>query len=123
MSIQEYLAENLRDSLEQEPPELPPGLFELRDADIVDVLNHRTVPDAAHAIQRFPTALAARLCDLPELWRRASILEQLEPTRAAAILEGLSADERATVLRKISPHEQHSLVPTLSKLVRAEVEL
>jgi magnesium transporter len=123
MSIQDELAESLRESLEQEPPNLPRDLFELRDADIVEVLNHLTTPEAAHAVQHFPLALAIRLCDLPELRRRASILEQLESTRAAEILEGLSADERATVLRSMSPHDQHRLVPALSKSVCVEVEL
>src|SRR5262249_35174665 len=123
MSIQQELAEKLRESLEQEPPDLPPDLFELRDADVVDVMNQLTVPEAAHTLKHLPTRLAIRLCDLPDLSRRAPILEQVEPSRAAEILEALSADERAYILRRISPHEQHRLLPALSKLGRAEVEL
>jgi hypothetical protein len=76
MSIREELAQELSDSLEQEPPVLPPALFELRDADIIDVLNDLTVAEAAHTLKQLPLPLAVRLCDLPDLERRPMILEQ-----------------------------------------------
>ncbi len=123
MLDREQLAEALRASLDQEPPNFPPDLFELRDADIVEVLNHLTVPEAAHALGHLPLPLAIRLCDVPDLRRRPTILEQLEPVQAAAILEGLSSDDRAFVLRAMTPHGQHRMLPTLSAPVRAEVTL
>ena len=118
----EELAEQLRGSLEQEPPTLPSDLLELREADVADVLNRLTVPEAAHTLGHLPLPLAIRLSDQPEFRRRAMILEQLDPALAAKIVEALSADERASILRRMSPHERHRLLPNLSSAVRAEVE-
>src|SRR6516225_9326185 len=98
------LVEALRRSLEQEPPLLPPGLLELRDPDIADVLNQLSVVEAAHALKHLPLPLAIRLCDHPEVRRRGMILEQFDPEQAARIIEGLSSDERTFVLRRMSPH-------------------
>ncbi len=122
MSTIEELAEHLRGSLEDEPPTLPPELLDLRDADVADVLNRLTVPEAAHTLSHLPVPLAIRLSDHPELHRRGMILEQLDPKLAARIVEALASDERAYVLRQMSPHERHRLLPSLSADVRAEVE-
>jgi magnesium transporter len=116
------LVEALRQSLEQEPPVLPPGLLELPDPDIADVLNQLSVVEAAHTLKHLPRPLAVQLCDHPELRRRAMILEQFEPEQAAQIIEGLSSDERTYVLRKMSPHECHRLLPKLSNNVRGDAE-
>ena len=119
---QDELVEALRGSLEHEPPVLPPDLLEMREPDLADVLNRLALVEAAHALKHLPLPLATRLCDHPELRRRAMMLEQLDPGQAAAILERLSSDERAYVLRRMSPHERHRLLPSLSTDVRAEAE-
>ena len=116
------LVQALRQSLEQEPPVLPAGVFELRDADIADVLNQLSVVEAAHTLKHLPLPLAVRLCDHAEVRRRGMILEQFEPQEAARIIENLSSDERTFILRGMSPHECHRLLPKLSKEVRAEAE-
>jgi magnesium transporter len=117
------LVEELRQSLTDEPPKLPVNVMELRDADVADVMNQLTVAEAAHVVTHLPQATAVRLFDNPELRRRATILEQLDPSLAAPIVERLSSDERAHVLRRMSPHERHRLVPNLTASVRTEVGL
>jgi len=102
---------------------LPAALLELRDPDIADVLNQMTVGEAAHAISHLPRDTAERLFDEPELRRRATIIEQLDPNQVSKILDRLSADERTDVLRRMNPHARHRLLPELSAATRAEAEL
>jgi magnesium transporter len=117
------LVEELRRSLEQEPPTLPQNVLDLREADIADVLNELSLFEAAHTLRHLPLETAIRLCDQPSLHRRGAILEQLEPAQAAGILLGLSSDERARVLREMSPHERRRMLPSLPQEICAEIEL
>ena len=117
------LVEELRRSLEQEPPTLPQNVLDLREPDVADVLNLLSLFEAAHTLRHLPLETAIRLCDQPSLHRRGAILEQLEPAQAAAILLGLSSDERAQVLREMSPHERRRMLPSLPKEICAEIEL
>jgi Mg/Co/Ni transporter MgtE len=117
------LVEELRRSLEQEPPTLPQNVLDLREADIADVLNELSLFEAAHTLRHLPLETAIRLCDQPSPHRRGAILEQLEPAQAAGILLGLSSDERARVLREMSPHERRRMLPSLPQEICAEIEL
>ena len=119
----DVLVEQLRASLEDEPPRLPPTLLDMRDEDVADVLNQLTVAEAAHVVSHLPDGTAVRLFDQPGMRRRAMILAEIEPGRAATIVEQLSSDERTAILRRIGPHEQHRLLPNLSPAVCTEMEL
>jgi len=123
MSIPEDLVEELRRSLEHEPPTLPANLLDLREADIAEILNQLALLEATHTMEHLPKDVAIAVCDQPTLRRRGTLLEQLDPCQAAGILEGLSSDERAAVLREMSFHDQRRLLPNLRREVRTEVEM
>jgi Mg/Co/Ni transporter MgtE len=117
------LVDELRRSLEHEPPTLPQNLLDLREPDVAEILNQLSLFEAAHTLRHLPIQTAIRLCDQPSLHGRGAILEQLEPAQAAVILEGLSSDERAQVLREMSPHQRRRMLPSLPKEICAEIEM
>ena len=117
----ESLCEEVRESVAGEGTGLPAALAELREAEIVDVLNRLRVSEAAEALRRMALEAAIRVCDQASLRRRAPILSALGPATAARILEGLSSDERAFVIRRMSPHQRHRVLPEVREDVRREV--
>jgi len=95
---------------------------DLAPADLAELFNQLTVPEAAAVVAMLPVQRVIEVFDQPTMRRRAMILEQLEPARGAEILTGLSADERTDIIQKMGLHERHRIVPKLSAEVRAELE-
>jgi magnesium transporter len=95
---------------------------ELAPADLAELFNQLTVPEAAAVVAMLPVQRVIEVFDQPTMRRRAMILEELEPARGAEILTGLSADERTDIIQKMGLHERHRIVPKLSAEVRTELE-
>ena len=95
---------------------------DLAPADLAELFNQLTVPEAAAVVTMLPVPRVIEVFDQPTMRRRAMILEELEPARGAEILTGLSADERTDIIQKMGLHERHRIVPKLSAEVRTELE-
>lgn len=95
---------------------------DLAPADLAELFNQLTVPEAAAVVTMLPVRRVIEVFDQPTMRRRAMILEGLEPARGAEILTGLSADERTDIVQKMGLHERHRIVPKLSAEVRTELE-
>ena len=95
---------------------------DLAPADLAELFNQLTVPEAAAVVTMLPVRRVIEVFDQPTMRRRAMILEGLEPARGAEILTGLSADERTDIVQKMGLHERHRIVPKLSAAVRTELE-
>ncbi|HEV7398075.1 MAG TPA: magnesium transporter [Pyrinomonadaceae bacterium] len=95
---------------------------DLAPADLAELFNQLTVPEAAAVVTMLPVPRVIEVIDQPTMRRRAMILEAIEPARAAEIVAGLSADERTDIIQKMGQHERHLIVPKLSEDVRAELE-
>jgi magnesium transporter len=95
---------------------------DLAPADLAELFNQLTVPEAAAVVSMLPVQRVMEVFDQPTMRRRAMILEELEPARGAEILTGLSADERTDIIQKMGLHERHRIVPKLSAEVRTELE-
>ncbi len=95
---------------------------DLAPADLAELFNQLTVPEAATVVTMLPVQRTIEAFDQPTMRRRAAILEKLEPTRGAEILAGLSADERTDIIQKMGQHERHRVVPKLAPDLRAELE-
>jgi magnesium transporter len=97
-------------------------VVDLAPADLAELFNQLTVPEAAAVVAMLPVPRVVEVFDQPTMRRRAMILEELEPARGAEILTGLSADERTDIIQKMGLHERHRIVPKLSAEVRSELE-
>lgn len=95
---------------------------DLAPADLAELFNQLTVPEAAAVVAMLPVPRTIEVFDQPTMRRRAAILEELEPTRGAEILAGLSADERTDIIQKMGQHERHRIVPKLAPEMRTELE-
>jgi magnesium transporter len=95
---------------------------DLRPADLAELFNQLTVPEAATVITMLPVSRVTELFDQPTMRRRAAILEQLPPALGAQILSNLSADERTDIIQRMRQHQRHRIVPKLSDEIRAELE-
>lgn len=95
---------------------------DLAPADLAELFNQLTVPEAAAVVTMLPVTRTIEVFDQPTMRRRAAILEELEPTHGAQILAGLSADERTDIIQKMGQHERHRIVPKLEPVLRAELE-
>jgi magnesium transporter len=95
---------------------------DLRAADLAELFNQLTVPEAATVVTMLPVQRVTEVFDQPTMRRRAAILEELEPARGAEILTNLSADERTDIIQRMRQHQRHRLVPKLSSEIRAELE-
>ncbi len=95
---------------------------DLRPADLAELFNQLTVPEAATVVTMLPVQRVTEVFDQPTMRRRASILEELEPARGAEILSNLSADERTDIVQKMRQHQRHRIVSKLSAEIRAELE-
>jgi magnesium transporter len=95
---------------------------DLAAADLAELFNQLTVPEAATVVSMLPVQRVIEVFDQPTMRRRAAILEELDPARGAEILTGLSADERTDIVQKMGLHERHRIVPKLSAEIRKELE-
>jgi magnesium transporter len=95
---------------------------DLAPADLAELFNQLTVPEAAAVVGMLPVPRTIEVFDQPTMRRRAAILRELEPMRGAEILAGLSADERTDVIQRMGQHERHRIVPKLAPDLRAELE-
>ncbi len=95
---------------------------DLRPADLAELFNQLTVPEAATVVTMLPVERVTEVFDQPTMRRRASILEELEPAHSAQILTNLSADERTDIIQRMRLHQRHRIVPKLSVEIRAELE-
>lgn len=95
---------------------------DLAPADLAELFNQLTVPEAAAVVTMLPVPRVIEVFDQPTMRRRAMILESIEPARVAEIVAGLSADERTDIIQKMGLHERHLIVPKLSEDVRSELE-
>jgi len=122
MPTPEDLLERIRLRLEESFVGIGEVVADLPPADVVDLLNHLKLQEAASVLSMLSISRAIEVCDQPTLQRRPAIFEKLDPARAAQILEGLSADERADIMGGMGEHERRRLLPKLSAEVREEVE-
>ena len=122
MPTPEDLLERIRLRLDESFVGIGEVVADLAPADLVDLLNHLKLQEAASVLSMLPFARAIEVCDQPTLRRRPAIFEKLDPGRAAQILEGLSADERADIVGGMGEHERRRLLPKLSAEMREEVE-
>src|SRR4051794_18248185 len=113
------LAEHIRCHLHGDRGAIPEHLVSLRDADVADVLNDLSPPEAADVLLMLPEERVARVAAEPRLRRRGELFVELEPARAANLLNDLPADQRAEVLRLMSPHDRTKLLPQLAAHARA----
>jgi len=95
---------------------------DLAPADLAELFNQLTVPEAAAVVSMLPVPRVIEVFDQPTMRRRAMILEEIEPQRCADILTGMSADERTDIIQKMGVHERHRIMPKLSAEVRTELE-
>ncbi len=95
---------------------------DLAPADLAELFNQLTVPEAAAVVSMLPVPRVIEVFDQPTMRRRAMVLEHVEPERGAEILAGLSADERTDIVQKMGLHERHRIVPKLPAEVRTELE-
>ena len=89
---------------------------ELAPADLAELFNQLTVPEAAAVVTMLPVARVIEVFDQPTMRRRAAILEEIDPARGAEILSGLSADERTDVIQRMRLHQRHRVLPKLSEV-------
>lgn len=122
MPTPEDLLERIRLRLEESFVGIGEVVGDLAPEDLVDLLNHLKLQEAASVLSMLPFARAIEICDQPTLRRRPAIFEKLDPGRAAQVLEGLSADERADIMGGMGEHERRRLLPKLSAEMREEVE-
>ena len=95
---------------------------DLRPADLAELFNQLTVPEAATVVTMLPVPRVTEVFDQPTMRRRAAILEQLPPGIGGQILSNLSADERTDIIQRMRTHQQHRIVSKLSNEIRAELE-
>lgn len=95
---------------------------DLQAADLAELFNQLTVPEAATVVTMLPVSRVTELFDQPTMRRRAAILEQLPPSLGAGILSNLSADERTDIIQRMRQHQRHRIVSKLSDEIRAELE-
>ena len=95
---------------------------DLRPADLAELFNQLTVPEAATVVTMLQVSRVAEVFDQPTMRRRAAILEQLPPSLGAEILSNLAADERTDVIQRMRQHQRHRIVSKLSDEIRAELE-
>ncbi len=95
---------------------------DLQPADLAELFNQLTVPEAATVVTMLPVSRVTEVFDQPTMRRRAAILEQLPPSLGAEILNNLSADERTDIIQRMRQHQRHRIVPKLSDEIRAELE-
>lgn len=95
---------------------------DLRPADLAELFNQLTVPEAATVVTMLPVPRVTEVFDQPTMRRRASILEELDPAHGAQILTNLSADERTDIIQRMRQHQRHRIVPKLTAEIRAELE-
>jgi magnesium transporter len=95
---------------------------DLRAADLAELFNQLTVPEAATVVTMLPVSRVTEVFDQPTMRRRAAILEQLPPGVGAEILSNLSADERTDIVQRMRQHQRHRIVSKLSDEIRAELE-
>ena len=69
---------------------------DLAPADLAELFNQLTVPEAAAVVTMLPVQRTIEVFDQSTMRRRAAILEELEPARGAEILAGLSAAAQLT---------------------------
>jgi magnesium transporter len=116
------LLERIHLRLEESLVGIGEQVADLPAADVVDLLNHLTLIEAATVVTMLPIARCIELFDQPTMRRRGAILEQIDPGRSAQILEGLSADERTNIIQQMSQHDRRRVIPKLSAEARAELE-
>lgn len=95
---------------------------DLRPADLAELFNQLTVPEAATVVTMLPVSRVTEIFDQPTMRRRAAILEQLPPALGAQTLSNLSADERTDIVQRMRQHQRHRIVSKLSDEIRAELE-
>ncbi|HKY29979.1 MAG TPA: magnesium transporter [Pyrinomonadaceae bacterium] len=95
---------------------------DLRPADLAELFNQLTVPEAATVVTMLPVPRVTEVFDQPTMRRRAAILEQLPPGIGGEILSNLSADERTDIIQRMRTHQRHRIVSKLSNEIRAELE-
>ena len=95
---------------------------DLRPADLAELFNQLSVPEAATVITMLSVTRVSEVFDQPTMRRRAAILEQLPPALGGEILSNLSADERTDIVQRMRQHQRHRIVSKLSDEIRAELE-
>jgi len=95
---------------------------DLPAADLAELFNQLTVPEAATVFTMLPVSRVTEVFDQPTMRRRAAILEQLPPSLGAEILSNLSADERTDIVQRMRQHQRHRIVSKLSDEIKAELE-
>src|SRR4051794_2319593 len=98
MDVQE-LFDHIRQHIHQDPGGLREHLDGVPAADLAELLNRLTVPEAAAVMSLLPLPRATRVFEQPTLQRRSALLEHLEPSLATQIMSGLPADQRVAILR------------------------
>jgi len=91
------LVEELRRSLEQEPPTLPQNVLDLQEADIADVLNELSLFEAAHTLRHLPLETAIRI-----LTSEPATLFGMEDRGVVA--PGMKADLNVLDVDALQPH-------------------
>lgn len=112
----------IREQLEINGKGIPELLAACRDADVAELLNDMTRPEAAAVFEQLDDKRAIAVADQADLHRRGAMFAELDPNRAAAILEEMSADQRTDVFREMSLHDRGRILPKLTPPARAEAE-
>jgi len=91
-------------------------------ADIVELLNSKTVAEATELVAAMPLPWAIDVLDQPQFHDASDVIEALPQDKAVAILEGMSADRAVDVLRWVGEEARERLRAGLTDDTRAAID-
>lgn len=91
-------------------------------ADIVELLNGKTLPETVQFIGTMPQEWAVELLDQPDFIWACEVVEELPRERANTLLEHMSSDRVADILRWIEEPKRSQLKDGLNSETRAAID-
>ncbi len=115
------------DAITEAPPASAPSAFMGRlghepVADIVELLNTKSLDEATEVIAAMPLRWAVEVLDQPQFHDASDVIAALPQDKAVPLLEGMSADRVADVLRWIDEEPRARLRAGLSAETRASID-
>ena len=80
---------------------LPQNMGQRHVADIVELLNHKELPEVVQLVSTMPSDWAVEVLDQPDLTLACEVIEALPRDKAVALLEDMSTDRATDILRWI----------------------
>ncbi|OYX13922.1 MAG: magnesium transporter [Rhizobiales bacterium 32-66-8] len=90
-------------------------------ADIVELLNHKELPEVVQLISTMPSDWAVEVLDQPDLTLACEVIEALPRDKAIALLEEMSSDRAADILRWIDEPVRTQIQDALGAQTKAAI--